>query len=58
MDIDKIKLIVDLTMAKVSILKMKADDYEWACHVDKDTKEQLLMALTDIDIQLAQLRSK
>ena len=56
MDIDKIKLIVDLTMAKVSILKIKADAYEWACHVNEDTREQLLMTLTDIDSQLAQLR--
>lgn len=57
MDIGKAKLIVDLTLAKVEILKLKADDYMWGCHVDADTKAQLEEALTSINEQLQQLKS-
>lgn len=57
MDIEKIKIIVELTKAKVDILKLKADDYTWACHVDKDTKDQLEETLIDINEQLSGLRS-
>lgn len=57
MDIDTIKLIVDLTMAKIDILKLKADAYNWQCHTDADTKEKLLEALESIDEILATLKS-
>jgi hypothetical protein len=45
---DKVKLI----LAKVEILKLKADSYIWQCHVSKDVKEQLEKILIDIDEQL------
>ena len=57
-DIDKIKLIVDLTLAKVEILKLKGDNYAWQCHTDKKAREQLLEALEDIDELLATLKIK
>ncbi len=57
MDIDKIKLVVDLTKAKLDILKLKADHYSWTCHVDGDTKQQLINLKDDIDIQLRELRN-
>lgn len=55
MNIEKIKLLVDLTKAKVDILKLKADDYTWACHVDEATKTQLLNTLKDIDKLISEL---
>lgn len=56
MEIYKIKLIVDLTKAKIDILKLKADDYTWQCHIDEDTKKQLLEVLKQIDCQLIKIR--
>ena len=47
--LDKIKLLVDLTKTKVDILKLKADDYTWSCHVDKNTKEILEKTLIEIN---------
>ena len=55
MNIEKIKLLVDLTKAKVDILKLKADDYTWACHIDEATKTQLLNTLKDIDKLISEL---
>ena len=55
MNIEKIKLLVDLTKAKIDILKLKADDYTWACHVDEVTKSHLLDALKDIDELISKL---
>lgn len=57
MNIEKIKLIVDLTMAKVEILRLKADAYQWACFVDAETQEQLLATKDEIDRQLKELRA-
>ena len=57
MNYEKAKMIVDLTLAKVEILKLKADDYQWACHVDDDTKKQLLKTKDEIDSMLADLRA-
>lgn len=48
-NIEKIKLIVDLTIAKVDILKLKADPYNWHSFVDADTKRQLEKTLDDIN---------
>lgn len=53
---EKIKLIVDLTLAKVSILELKADDYKWQVFVDKDTQEKLLKTVSDIDFILKSLK--
>ena len=55
MNIEKIKLLVDLTKAKVDILKLKADDYTWACHIKKKKKTQLLNTLKDIDKLISEL---
>lgn len=50
-------MIVKLVQAKVEILKIRADDYSWQCYIDKETKEQLLNTLKEIDEELAKLRS-
>jgi len=50
-----IKTIVDLTLAKIEILKMKADDYTWQCHIDKNTREKLNATLIKIDSLLEQI---
>lgn len=55
---EEVKLIVDLTLAKVEILKLKADDYAWQCHVDEETKKQLLDTLDEINLMLIALRAK
>ena len=55
MDIEKIKLIVDLTKAKVDILKIKSDDYKWYGCMDDETRKQLLDTLEEINKQLKSL---
>ena len=45
---NKIKLI----LAKVEILKLKANDYDWQCYVPDPIKQQLEQALADIDKML------
>ena len=55
-ELDKIKILVDLTLAKVDILKLKADDYAWACHVDDNTKKQLGKTLVDINKTLSEMQ--
>lgn len=54
--IEDIKLIVDLTLAKVEILKLKADDYTWQCYMEDSAKEGLLSALEDIDALIGEIR--
>ena len=54
-DIEKIKLVVDLTLAKVEILRLKADDYNWQCNINEEGRKQLLSALDDIDALLTTL---
>jgi hypothetical protein len=44
-----IKMLIDLTLARVEILKLKADDYNWQCHTDNDAKEKIEDALLLID---------
>lgn len=56
--LERIKTIVDLTRCKVDILKLKADDYIWACHVDDKTKEMLEATLVEIDSMLELLSTK
>lgn len=56
MTVDKIKLLVDLVQTKVEILKLKADDYTWACYVDDKTKNDLENALLQIDALIIELR--
>jgi len=51
----QIKTIVELTMAKIDILKMKADGYTWSCHVDESTREKLEATLVKIDSLLEQI---
>jgi hypothetical protein len=45
---------VQLIMAKVEILKLKADDYKWQCYTPEDTKKQLLETLEEINALLIQ----
>ena len=40
---------IELLKMKLEILKLKADDYQWACHVDKETKASLESMLVEID---------
>lgn len=58
MKIEYIKELVSLTVAKVEILKLKANDYAWACHVDDKTKEDLLKTLDEIDSLIASMKDK
>lgn len=43
--VDKIKLV----LARVEILKIKADDYTWSCYVPDNVKKQLEESLKEID---------
>lgn len=52
---EQIKTLVSLTLAKIEILKMKADFYTWSAHVDDDTKKRLEKALLAIDKIIEQL---
>lgn len=38
---------------KLEILKLKADDYNWACHIHDDTKKELEGMLAEINEKLA-----
>jgi len=58
MKLKNIKLIVELTKAKIEILKLKADDYTWQCHVDSNTKDMLEKTLKDIDVQIESMRKE
>lgn len=58
MNIDNIKLIVELTKAKVDILRLKSDDYTWQCFINEESKEQLLNILEEIDILLNELKGE
>lgn len=51
-DIENIKLLVELTSAKVSILKMKADPHGTWRWVDEETAKKLENTLTKIDEML------
>lgn len=52
-DIERIKLLVELTSAKISILKMKADPHGTWRWVDEETELQLENTLVEIDEILA-----
>ncbi len=54
----RLELIVNLTIAKVEILKMKADDYNWQVHVPEESQNQLIETLEEINKQLLRLKSK
>jgi hypothetical protein len=49
------KLIVDLSLAQVEILKLKANDHDWSVYVPDDTKLALEKTLASIEDQLAAL---
>lgn len=49
-------MIVNLTIAKLKILELKADDYNWQYFVPN--KEQLLKTLEDIDKLLIELNKE
>ena len=56
-DIERIKLMVDLVKAQVDILKLQANDHDWACYVPDDTKKALNEALVMINTALKGLES-
>lgn len=43
---------VNLLKAKIDILKLKADDYNWQCHTPKKVKEEIESALEKVNIML------
>jgi len=47
--------LIRLVLAKVEILKLKANHYEWSCMVPDDVKEQLHDAESRIDTQIREL---
>jgi hypothetical protein len=49
----RIELTVRLTLAKVEIFKLKADEYTWSCHVKN--KDEILNTLADIDRLLLEI---
>lgn len=55
MDFEKLKLKIELTKARIDILKMKANDYEWSCFVPNDVKGSLEKSLVEIEQALAEL---
>jgi hypothetical protein len=40
---------IELIKMKVEILKLKANDYEWNCHVPADVKDELEQVLMQIN---------
>ena len=46
---DRTQQRISLILAKVEILKLKADDYAWQCHVPKDVRDELEKALIEIE---------
>ena len=53
---EKVKLIVELTMKKLEILKLKADDYNWS-FVSAENEKLLLDTLKEIDELLTGLKN-
>jgi hypothetical protein len=43
---------VQLILARVEILKMKANDHDWQCYVPADVKAQLEATLAEINAEL------
>lgn len=41
-----------LIMARIEILKLKANSYDWSCHVPDHVKEQLEETLDEINREL------
>jgi hypothetical protein len=44
--------ILELMRMKLEILKLKADDYNWQCHVPKDVRQELEQMLVTINRDL------
>ena len=55
--LEKTKMIIDLTLAKVEILKLKSDHYNWTCNIPEETQNSLEKTLLDIDSILKNLSS-
>lgn len=53
---DTISLVVQLTLAKLEIVKLKADHYGWA-HLMDDGRKMLDESLSDINKLLKDLKS-
>ena len=47
--------ILTLMKMKLDILKLKADDYTWACHTPQDVKDEIVVAC-DSDVIPNELR--
>ena len=45
-------LRLELIKLRVEILKLKANDYDWCCHVPADVKTQLEETLKEINEKL------
>lgn len=51
------ELKISLVLARVEILKLKANDHDWQCYVAKDVRESLEGSLIEIDKELKELNS-
>lgn len=40
---------IQLVLARVEILKLKADHHNWSCYVPQDVKDQVEETLTEIN---------
>ena len=43
---------LQLILARIEILKLKANNHDWQCYVPKDVKEQLENTLLEINLEL------
>lgn len=55
MNIETMKLRIDLVKARLDILKLKANDHDWSCYVPSDVKISLEKTLVEIDEALKEL---
>ncbi len=57
MEVEHIKLLVELMQTRISILRLKSDDYAWTCYVDDKTKHDFERSLDQIDELIKELRN-
>lgn len=53
-----LEMIVNLTVAKLKILELKADDYKWFSLTTEENRNQLLATLKNIDELLITLNKE
>lgn len=53
-----LEMIVNLTVAKLQILKLKSDDYQWFGMMNEENRTQLTNTLSEIDNLLTTLNKE